>query len=96
MKALFVAYDVRELYKKSELKIVKIEYVKSCSKWPLTQIWSLKILGVKGVISHVWLLMSFVYFFVITPKVLRVFFIKTTSKQPLLKARWILQTWGLL
>jgi hypothetical protein len=32
---------------------------------------------------------------VLTPKVLGVFFIKTASKQPLFKARWILQTWGL-
>jgi hypothetical protein len=31
----------------------------------------------------------------LTPKILRVFFIKTTSKQPLFKARWIMQTWGL-
>jgi hypothetical protein len=29
------------------------------------------------------------------PKFLGVFFIKTASKQPLFKARWILQTWGL-
>jgi hypothetical protein len=31
----------------------------------------------------------------LTPKVLGVFFMKTASKQPLFKARWILQTWGL-
>jgi hypothetical protein len=31
----------------------------------------------------------------LTPKVLGVFFIKTASKQPLFKARWILQTWGI-
>jgi hypothetical protein len=31
----------------------------------------------------------------LTPKVLGAFFIKTASKQPLFKARWILQTWSL-
>jgi hypothetical protein len=31
----------------------------------------------------------------LTPKVLGIFFIKTASKEPLFKARWILQTWGL-
>jgi hypothetical protein len=35
------------------------------------------------------------YLLTLTPKVLRVFFIKIASKQPLFKARWILQTWGL-
>jgi hypothetical protein len=29
------------------------------------------------------------------PKVQGIFFTKTASKQPLFKARWILQTWGL-
>jgi hypothetical protein len=31
----------------------------------------------------------------LTPKVLGVFFIKTASKQPLFKARWNFQNWGL-
>jgi hypothetical protein len=31
----------------------------------------------------------------LTPKVLQVFFIKIASKQPLFKARWIVQNWGL-
>jgi hypothetical protein len=32
MKASLVAYDFRELYKKSELKIVKSGYVRGCQK----------------------------------------------------------------
>jgi hypothetical protein len=32
MKASLVAYDFRELYKKSKLKIVKFGYVKGCPK----------------------------------------------------------------
>jgi hypothetical protein len=47
MKASFVAYDCRELHKKSKLKTIKIEYIRGCPKWPTIQIWSLEILGVK-------------------------------------------------
>jgi hypothetical protein len=32
MKASFVAYDFRELHKKSEIKIVKIGHVRGCPK----------------------------------------------------------------
>jgi hypothetical protein len=32
MKAFLVAYDFRELYIKSNLKIIKYGYVKGCSK----------------------------------------------------------------
>jgi hypothetical protein len=32
MKASLVAYDFRELYKKSKLKIVKFGYIKGCPK----------------------------------------------------------------
>jgi hypothetical protein len=32
MKASPVAYDFREVYKKSKIKIVKYEYVKGCPK----------------------------------------------------------------
>jgi hypothetical protein len=32
MKASLVAYDLRELHKKSELKIVKFGYVRGCPK----------------------------------------------------------------
>jgi hypothetical protein len=32
MKASLVAYDFRELYKKSELKIIKYGYVRDCPK----------------------------------------------------------------
>jgi hypothetical protein len=46
MKAFLVAYDYREIHK-LELKIVKYENVRSFPKWEVTQIWSLKILGVK-------------------------------------------------
>jgi hypothetical protein len=45
-KASLVAYDFRELHKKSELKIVKSGYVRGCPKQPATQIWSLEILRV--------------------------------------------------
>jgi hypothetical protein len=46
MKAFLVAYDVRELQKKLEIKIIKHGYVKGCPKWPAIQIWSLEILGI--------------------------------------------------
>jgi hypothetical protein len=49
MKASLVAYDFRELYKKSELKIIKHGYVRGCPKLPVTQIWSLEILGVNQI-----------------------------------------------
>jgi hypothetical protein len=49
MKASLVAYDFRELHKKSELKIVKYGYVKGFPKELAIQIWSLKILGVNKV-----------------------------------------------
>jgi hypothetical protein len=45
MKASLVAYDGRELHKKSKLKIIKHGYVKGCPK-RLAQIGLLKILGV--------------------------------------------------
>jgi hypothetical protein len=32
MKASLVTYDFRELHKKSELKIIKYEYVRGCPK----------------------------------------------------------------
>jgi hypothetical protein len=32
MKASLIAYDYRELHKKSELKIIKYGYVKGCPK----------------------------------------------------------------
>jgi hypothetical protein len=32
MKASIVAYDFRELYKKSEIKMIKYEYVRGCLK----------------------------------------------------------------
>jgi hypothetical protein len=32
MKASLIAYDFRELYKKSELRIVKYGYVRACLK----------------------------------------------------------------
>jgi hypothetical protein len=38
MKASLVAYDGRELHKKLELKLVKIEYVRGCPIWQKTQI----------------------------------------------------------
>jgi hypothetical protein len=47
MKASHVAYDGRELHKKSELKIVKYGHVRGCPRRPATQIGSLEILGVK-------------------------------------------------
>jgi hypothetical protein len=50
MKASLVAYDFRELHKKSELKIVNYGYVRACPKEPATQIWSLEILGVNSVL----------------------------------------------
>jgi hypothetical protein len=34
------------------------------------------------------------YGILLTPKGLGVVFIKRASKQPLFKARWIVQTWG--
>jgi hypothetical protein len=48
MKASLVAYDGRELHKKLELKIIKYGYVRGCPNRPMTQIGSLKILGVKS------------------------------------------------
>jgi hypothetical protein len=47
MKASLIAYDFRELHQKLELKIVKYGYVRGCPKYQATQIWLLKILGVK-------------------------------------------------
>jgi hypothetical protein len=47
MKASLVAYDFRELHKKSELKIVKYGYLRGCTKRPTTQFGLLEILGVK-------------------------------------------------
>ena len=47
MKAFLVAYDCISLYKKSNLKKLKIEYVKGCPKWLVTQIWLFEILVVK-------------------------------------------------
>jgi hypothetical protein len=37
MKAFFVAYYYRELYKKIELKLVKNEYVRGYPKWHAIQ-----------------------------------------------------------
>jgi hypothetical protein len=51
MEASLVAYDFRELHKKSELEIVKFGYVNGCPKKPVTQIWSLEILRVKAFAS---------------------------------------------
>jgi hypothetical protein len=56
MKASFVAYDCRELYKKSELKIVKYGYVKGSPKRPTTQIGLLEILRVKKLLLSTTLL----------------------------------------
>jgi hypothetical protein len=47
MKASLVAYDFRELHKKSELKIVKYGYVRECPKRPAIQIGLFKILGIQ-------------------------------------------------
>jgi hypothetical protein len=47
MKASFVAYDYRELLKKSMLKIEKYGYVRGCPKRQVTQIGSLEILGLQ-------------------------------------------------
>jgi hypothetical protein len=38
MEAFLVAYDLRELCKKTKLKLIKKEYVRGCPKWPVTQI----------------------------------------------------------
>jgi hypothetical protein len=38
LKAFLIAYDIKELYKKVELKPVKAKYVRGCPKWPMTQI----------------------------------------------------------
>jgi hypothetical protein len=46
MKASIVAYDFRELHKKSEIKTVKYGYVRGCPRLPTIQIL-LEILGVK-------------------------------------------------
>jgi hypothetical protein len=45
-EASFVAYDLRQLHRKSELKIVKHGYVRGYPKRPATQIGLLEILGV--------------------------------------------------
>ena len=46
IEPFFVACDFRELHKKSQIKIVKSGYVRGWPKYSVTQIWSLKILGV--------------------------------------------------
>jgi hypothetical protein len=46
MKASFVAYDFREVFKKLELKIIKHGYGRGCPKRLATQIGSLEILGI--------------------------------------------------
>jgi hypothetical protein len=46
MKASLVAYDGRELHKKSEIKIVKYRYVRGCPKRLATQIGYLKLFKV--------------------------------------------------
>jgi hypothetical protein len=38
MEASLVTYDVRELHKKSELKIIKMRYIKGYPKWLVIQI----------------------------------------------------------
>jgi hypothetical protein len=48
MKASLVACGVIQ---KLEIKIVLNEYVRGFPKWPATQIWSLKDLGVKRLIT---------------------------------------------
>jgi hypothetical protein len=48
MKAPLIAYDVRELYKILELKLINNEDVRSYPKWIAIQIWSLEILGIEG------------------------------------------------
>jgi hypothetical protein len=50
MKASLLAYNVKELYKKLEIKIIKDEYTKGCPKWPTIQIWLLEILGINHVV----------------------------------------------
>jgi hypothetical protein len=47
MKASLVAYDGRQLHKKSKLKIIKYGYFRGYPKCLATQIGLLKILGVK-------------------------------------------------
>jgi hypothetical protein len=47
MKASHAAYDYGELHRNLELKIVKYGYVRRCPKRPVTEIGTLKILGVK-------------------------------------------------
>jgi hypothetical protein len=46
VKAFLVAYDFEELYRRLELQVIKIKYVKGCPKWQPTQIWLLKILEI--------------------------------------------------
>jgi hypothetical protein len=46
MGLAYFHYDVRELYQKKELKIVKYEYIGGCQKWITIQIWLLEILGI--------------------------------------------------
>ena len=47
INVLLVPYGCRELYKKLELEIISNGYVRGCPKWPVTQIWSLRISKVK-------------------------------------------------
>jgi hypothetical protein len=42
------------LYKKLELEIISNGYVSGCPKWPMTQIWSLRILKVKFNLLCTW------------------------------------------
>jgi hypothetical protein len=42
MKASLVAFDVRELSKNSQLKIIKYEYVRGCPKLPASKSYHLK------------------------------------------------------
>jgi hypothetical protein len=43
-KEILVAYDIRKLPKKLELKIIKYGYVRGYPKWNAIQIWSLEII----------------------------------------------------
>jgi hypothetical protein len=51
MKASLVAYDFRELHKKSKIKIIKYGYIRGEPKRQATQIGLLKILGIKAIQS---------------------------------------------
>jgi hypothetical protein len=44
---VILAYDCMELHKKSNLKEVKIEYVRGCRFWDATQIWSFENIGIQ-------------------------------------------------